>query len=299
MIRSRRATMWAVLLAGALAGAAGCRRQAPPVAELTVSPSSLQLAYAEFTDIELAFTPKVGRAALGLSPTVFVHLLDGPGNVLRTFDHPLPASWKPGQPVRYPLRLVQSALGEPLPEGGYTLSLGIYDADDRRRFPLEARGEEIDRAEYAVAAVRVPPPTGSLPRFEFSSSWLPAQAGADQQLVASRWLGEAEGSLRVTGLAPGSRLHLVLRLPSGSEPGMHFERLPDVEGPVLQVRSNCSPEESMLTGPGAHTVELTVPASSGEGACDLHLAANFLLAGERAAVRFSVRLESLAWQSAR
>lgn len=299
MIRTCRAAASLAAAACLLAAAAGCRSQAPPVAELAVSPASLELAYSEFADVELIFKPSVAREDLGVAPTVFVHLLDGPGNVLRTFDHPLPAAWKPGETLRYPLRLLQSALGEPLPEGNYTLSLGVYDADDRRRFALATRGEEIDRQEYAVAAVRVPAPTGSLPRFEFSSAWLPAQAGADQQLVASRWLGEVEGALRVTGLAPGSRLHLVLRVPGGTDPGMHYERLPDAQGPVLQMRSNCSPEELVLTGVGPHGVELEVPASGGDGTCDLRLAANFLLAGERAAVRYSVRLEALAWQRVR
>lgn len=297
MNRSLRAAICVTGVLGALCLAVACRRQESPIAELTVTPASLTLAYPEFRDLELTFKPKADRAALGRSPTVFVHLLGRPGDVLRTFDHPLPDGWKPGETLRYPLRLVQSAVGEALPAGEYTLSLGVYDADDRRRFALSTQGKEIDRHEYAVAAVRVPEPTGAIPRFEFSSTWLPTQAGSDQQIVASRWLGDADGSLRVTGLAVGSRLHLVLRLPSGSEPGLRFERLPDAQGPALSIHSDCSPEELVLTGPGAHAVELTVPP--GAAVCEIGLHANFVLASERAAVRYAVLLESLAWQSPR
>lgn len=299
MNRSLRVALCLSGVLGALVSAAACRRQDPPVAELAVTPASLTLAYPEFRDLELVFKPKAEREALGRSPTVFVHLLSAPGDVLRTFDHPLPDGWKPGETLRYPLRLVQSAIGEALPAGEYTLSLGVYDADDRRRFALSTQGKEIDRHEYAVASVRVPEATGAIPRFEFSSTWLPTQAGSDQQIVASRWLGDAEGSLRVTGLTVGSRLHLMLRLPSGSEPGLRFERLPDAQGPALAIRSNCSPEELVLTGPGVHAVELVVPPGVADGACEIGLHANFVLASERAAVRYAVLLESLAWQSPR
>ncbi|MCL4839732.1 MAG: hypothetical protein KJ058_17415, partial [Thermoanaerobaculia bacterium] len=116
----------------------------------------------------------------------------------------------------------------------------------------------------------------------------------DRQIVATRWLGAAAGSVRVSQLAAGGVLHAQLYVPPGPEPGAHFAVVPDERGPVAVLRSTCSPEELVLSGAGRHWLEWRVP--EGAEVCDLDFGVNFLFVGGRGEQRRSVRLEVLAWQ---
>ena len=283
-----------VLLLAAVALVAGCRRGEPPVAEVRVTPATLTLPYPELRELELELVPRVEREALGEQPVVFVHLLDEPGSVVRTFDYPLPADWRPGEPRRDWVRLLQSALAPPLPEGDYELTVGLYDAASGARFPLAGGHREVDRYEYAVARVEVPASPGPLPYCEYSPEWREVEGSPDRQILTSRWLGAQSGRLRVAQLAAGGFVYAQLYVPPGPEPGGRFVVLPGEHGPVVTLRSTCGPEELVISGAGRQWLEWQVPA--GLTSCDFDLEANLLFAGERGEQRRSVRLELLAWQ---
>jgi len=274
--------------------AAGCGEGEAPVADLAAAPAEVLLSYPEFRDVEIRLVPRVPLAELGERPSVFVHLLDLPGSVVRTFDYPVPASWKVGEPVVDRVRLHQSALAPPLPEGEYQLTVGVYDAASGVRFPLSGGRSEADEREYAVATLRVPGAAGPLPRFEYSPEWLEGEKSPDRQIVATRWLGAAAGSVRVSQLAAGGILHAQLYVPPGPEPGAHFAVVPDERGPVVVLRSTCAPEELVLSGAGRHWLEWRVP--DGAESCGLDFDLNFLFVGGRGEQHRSVRLEVLAWQ---
>jgi hypothetical protein len=274
--------------------AAGCGGGEAPVADLAAAPAEVLLAYPEFRDVEIRFVPRVPLAELGERPSVFVHLIDLPGSVVRTFDYPVSASWKVGEPVVDMVRLHQSALAPPLPEGEYLLTVGLYDAASGARFPLGGGRGEVDEREYVVATLRVPGTAGPLPRFEYSPEWRETEGSPDRQIVATRWLGAAGGSVRVSQLAAGGSLHAQLYVPPGPEPGAHFAVVPDERGPVVALGSTCSPEELVLSGAGRHWLEWRVP--EGADACGLDFRVNFLFVGGRGEKHRSVRLEVLAWQ---
>ncbi|MCZ7651878.1 MAG: hypothetical protein M5U13_12250 [Thermoanaerobaculia bacterium] len=284
----------APLLALVLLLAVGCGGGEAPVADLAARPTEVLLAYPEFRDVEVRFVPRVPLAELGERPSVFVHLLELPGSVVRTFDYPVPATWQVAEPAVDAVRLHQSALAPPLPEGEYQLTVGLYDAATGVRFPLAGGRGEADENEYVVATVRVPASAGPLPRFEYSPEWLETEGSPDRQIVATRWLGAAAGSVRVSQLAAGGVLHAQLYVPPGPEPGAHFAVVPDERGPVAVLRSTCSPEELVLSGAGRHWLEWRVP--EGAEVCDLDFGVNFLFVGGRGEQRRSVRLEVLAWQ---
>ena len=280
-----------LLVAGGL-GVAGCRGAARPVATLRIEPAELALPYSGFVTLRATFTPKVERRELGEQPIVFVHLLDEPGSVVRTFDHPLPSGWEKGHELAYEIRLYQSALAEPLPARTYMLSIGLLGAKGAR-CALDAHGEEVDRGEYAVAQVSVPTPGASLPRFRFSDSWLPAEGGGNRQILARRWLSASEGTLVAGDLAGPGRLWLELLVP-GDGPRGRLVLDTGASEPAVSLTSTCAPEKSLLTGSGSHRVELEV-ATRGPAECEVRFATNFRLVSESSPLRPTLALENLAW----
>ena len=105
----------------------GCGRDRP-VAELEAEPAALRLDFPRFAVLTLTFRITGERpGGPGPLPIVFVHLLDGSGTVVRTFDHPFPAAWRVGATVEDRVTLYQSALARPLAPGPYRLTVGLYD----------------------------------------------------------------------------------------------------------------------------------------------------------------------------
>lgn len=297
------------LLVLALAlGAAGCGGETP-VARVTLAEASGW--QGETPAIELGY-PEVVRLPLvwrideplpdGERPLVFLHLVDGSGEVVRTFDHRFPEPWRRGATVADPVEIYQSALAPPLPAGSYRLVVGLYRPDGTR-FPLDA-GPETGQHEYEVARIDARAPSADLPRFELAGDWAPIEAGADRQVLASRWLA-GEGRVIVTG-APGDGaawMRLLVPSPAGAD-----ERLALGAGAAVQqlrAVSRCGGAESGATGPGEHEVELPVEVAPGAGAaCEIELSPNFHVVVTRPGeeppeVLRSVRLETLAWRATR
>ena len=70
-------------------------RHGEPVARLTLEPSAtLTLPYPGRDRLDVMWQP---MEALEGTPHVFVHVIGQPGEVLRTYDHPFPGDWSPGQ----------------------------------------------------------------------------------------------------------------------------------------------------------------------------------------------------------
>lgn len=81
--------------------------------------------------------------------TVFVHLLDGAGNVVDQVDRPPSpptTSWVPQQVIgdSYTLPL-------PVTSGNYQIALGLYEAGSGQRLPLYAAGERLADDRYLRA----------------------------------------------------------------------------------------------------------------------------------------------------
>ena len=291
-MRTRRLAP-ALVLAAAFAG---CGGEDPVAGRLEVTPTRLTLPHGSVRPLVLTWTPArelYGREREG-PPLVFVHLLERPGIVLRTFDHPFPRRWRPGTPVRYEVDLYQSALGETLPAGRYQLTVGLYEAGGRR-WPLETAGKEVGKREYAVAEVEVPPPGEGVPAFAFAGPWLPVEPGADVQMLARRWL-TGDGALQVRS-APGTgELWLVLRIPEATGAGERLVLEPGAAAPGILVSSTCGGEEIGITGPGPHEVRLPVRADAAP--CSVRFDGNFGLESAGSPHRHMVALEGLAWAPA-
>ena len=174
-------------LIGLAASAVACSRDRPPVAVLRVEPSSIRLPYGEYAPVRFRWVPlrplenKRGRIR------VFVHLIDRPNHVLRTFDYEPPDVWVPGVERIDDLRIFQSILGAPLPPGLFTVTAGIYDIDYGYRWRLVAEGQAVSRREYDVARVRVPARRSGA-TIEFSGDWSEVEKGADSQILGRRRL---------------------------------------------------------------------------------------------------------------
>ncbi len=282
-----------LVLALAISSLAGCHRSSAPVASLAVTPETLRLGFPEFDELEITLTPE-RELPEGVEPRLFLHLLEEPGTVLRTFDHRPPGSWREGREIRYRTRLYQSALAEPLEPGHYVLSAGLYDAAGRR-YALRTRGQLVARLEYAVAEIVVPPPAPQLPAVRFSEEWLSAEPGVDRQILSRRSLaGSGPGTLQLGPLqGPGE---ILLRVGFAEPPGGRLEILGGESIPKVRIRSSCGGHEAEISGGGMETM-VPVPPTQAPVACDIRFVPNFEARWPEAAETKSVSVEIVAWRA--
>ena len=273
-----------------------CEKSEPPVATLGVAPERLTLGVSEVRTVRLSW--EIVRPLTGLSGElrVLVHVLQQPGEVLRTFDHAFPQPWSDSETVEYEIDLYQSALGPPLPSGEYTLSIGLYD-EAGKRWPLEAAGENIDGAEYAVARLEVTDET-SAPMFRFSESWAAVEPGLDRQILGRRWLTGA-GSIFASEVRESGTLWLKIWVPP-VEPGDYRLVLdPGYQRSRVLVRSDCGESEIELTGEGHHELDIPIELEEqvdGASECEIAFEPNFHLLTPGSPDRRTIQLEMLAWQ---
>lgn len=270
--------------------ALGCGEDAPPVASLEVSPKSVRLPYPELQTIHLSWQPSAPLEGFTGTPTVFVHLLDDNGKVVRTFDHTFPDRWREGTTVGYDLKLYQSAVAPALNPGRYRLTIGLA-GQAKQRWTLDGVGEPVARREYLAAEVDVPPPPPnkkSGPRFTFSEHWLPTEPGGDRQVLARRWLTD-NGGIRIAGLRRPGHVWLVLRIPPPEIAGPL--KVKDGGQPSVRIEGSCGDFEASLSGPGIHEVEMPLVEPPKNGQCRLELQPNFTFGSPAR----SVSLENAAW----
>jgi len=279
-----------LVLALCALGVLGCGEDAPPVAALEVSPKSVRLPYPELQTIHLSWQPSAPLEGFTGTPTVFVHLLDDNGKVVRTFDHTFPDRWREGTTVGYDLKLYQSAVAPALNPGRYRLTIGLA-GQAKQRWTLDGVGEPVARREYLAAEVDVPPPPPnkkSGPRFTFSEHWLPTEPGGDRQVLARRWLTD-NGGIRIAGLRRPGHVWLVLRIPPPEIAGPL--KVKDGGQPSVRIEGSCGDFEASLSGPGIHEVEMPLVEPPKNGQCRLELQPNFTFGSPAR----SVSLENAAW----
>ncbi len=290
--------LWGVgfLLVTFLAG--GCRDSAPPVAELKIEPTDFELAYPGFLNLRLSWQIKSELGEMEGEPLIFVHLLDEPGSVMRTFDHEWRLGWEPGQSEEYEIKVYQSALAPPLPAGKYHLSVGLYDLAGNR-WPLAVRGEEVDRYEYSVANVSVSGESENIPMFYFSPSWLGLEGGTDRQVLGRRWL-TGEGTIRVAEMSTPGSLWMAVRIPVLEAEIEELNLEEGAEQPGVMITSSCGGAEIGVSGFGTHEIEVPLGEEGAEppDECEVAIKPNFYLLKLDTLVRRSVALDILSWSPA-
>jgi hypothetical protein len=133
--------------------------------------------------------------------------------------------------------------------------------------------------------------------FFFSPAWLHLESGVDRQVVARRWLSDAEGTIRVTDCPESGGIWMLVRIPS-SETGASQVVLEDeASAPEVRITSTCGLEEICVSGPGFHEIEISLSPADKEllEECELRLQPNFKLVEEGASTQRSMALEVLAW----
>ena len=280
------------LLLPALALVTGCGGDAPAVAAVEVDSSEIELPHGRFVDLDLSW--RLERELTGRTGPlhVFVHLLDEPGSVVRTYDYPWPGTWQAGSRAEHRVTVHQSATGPPLDPGTYALTLGIYDGEGRR-WPLTFRGELVERREYRIADVRVPAASGGEPMFQFSPDWLDSEPARDRQVLGRRWL-TGPGQLRAAGVRHAGEIWMRLMLPAPDSQ----QQLVLAEGAAQQgtrVRTDCGDVEVRLAGTGSHDIVLPIEPVGDEDSCTIEIEPNFYLLGLDSGERRTVSLDGLAW----
>lgn len=250
---------------------------ADPVAKVTLEPSAITLPYGGAVETELRWQVLPGFPAEEQGLFVFVHLLDGSGQVVLTADHPLPPV--DGDTFVDPLTLFHSALASPLAAGSYRLTVGLYKPGGER-FPLE--GNDVERMEYVVAEVTVPA-SGAPRDLRFSDAWTPAAEGEDRQVRALRWL-TGVGTITLDESSAAGELLLDVRLPAPAE-GKQLLFDDGHDTPRLEVTA-CDDFAQTLEGFGSY--RLRVPMGGG---CELRLAPNFYWVDVQSFARSSLILE--------
>jgi hypothetical protein len=287
-----------------LAGAAllvlclGCGDAEPPVASLGIEPTEITLGFPDFIKLSVHWEVKAPLGEVEGEPLVFVHLLDEPGSVIRTFNHPLRFDWQPGRKAKYEITLFQSSLSPPLKPGSYLLSVGLYDTSGRR-WPLEVSGEEVDLYEYLAGKITVVDKAEETPRFYFSPSWMAIEGGMDRQILARRWL-VGEGTIRVSEITSAGTALMVFNIPGPLSESEELMLEEGAEQPTLKVVNSCGETEISASGFGIHEIELPVTEDA-EGRvpdeCEILIRPNFHFLAIDTLGRRSVSLEVLAWSS--
>ena len=273
----------------ALALAAGCGRSEPPVARLRVEPATLRLPYPELATVKLTWEP---ITPIPTAPTVFVHLVDEKGDIERTFDHPYPATFKPGTPQTYNVHLYQTALATPLPEGKHRLVVGLY-APGSDRWALETTGKELKKKEYIVGEIEVPPVDKLAPKLQFTRTWLAAEDGGDRQTLVRRWL-TGNGAIRLAPVSKPGTLWLSVRIPAGDNPGEKLV-LSGTHPPSAQIANSCGGSQINVSGPGIHLVPVAIDAVPAAGQCVIRFRTDFRLEVTGSPHQRSLALENAAW----
>ena len=197
---------------------AGCSPRSASVAQAAVTPAvSLDRAAAgggQVVDARYQFTVAADASPIPSDLTVFVHLLDGDGELLWAGDHrpPVPSEqWKPGQQIVYARPI---AIPRGLAEAPLTLQIGLYGPSGAR---LALRGEDSGNHSYRVATLKALPP-GVEPQAVFTEGWHDVEIPDNTGAIEWHW-SQRRGTIRMRNPRRASTLVLDVDQPVPSLPG--------------------------------------------------------------------------------
>lgn len=275
--RGQVSGLWASAIMLLLVFLSGCSREPDHVASLHVSPPSLLVRHGQCAPLRLQWSPTAVLDRREGSPVVFVHLLYGPHNLVRTFDHPLPFSWQEGSARSYVIDICQSSLAPPLPAGMYNLKIGLYDDAIGYRWPLQTNGEEMRARAYRVARVVVPDDSAEGPAFAFAGDWPKVETLKDKQVLTHRRI-PSTGRVVIRNIPGPGAIRIITRA-MGSTPA------------PLSIAASCVTGARAVRGIGTEITEIAVNGSPTAGLC----AIQFALTRPDG----TVYLDSIAWKPGR
>jgi len=250
-----------------------CSREDPAIGDVQVSPTTLLVRPGQCVPLKFTWMPRLPLEKRDGTPRVFVHVFDGPHNLVRTFDHTLPFQWTAGREKSYEIDICHSAIAPALNAGPHLLKIGIYDDAIGYRWPLNASGIDTGNRSYQVGGVSVPASSGSIPRFSFDGGWHPVESAGDKQIVSRRQFRTGV-KLGVSGITRPGVLKMMVR--------------PSEKSGALTITPTCGLQPLTFATPTLHTVEIPIAAAPG-GNCEFQ----FTLAGAGTAA-----LELLGWETA-
>ena len=272
-----------VLASAAVLFQTGCDPGRRPIGGFeAVVPATLS--YPGHQDLELRFQP-TAFPLTGGCPTVFLHLQDASGRVVRTFDH-RPPRWMPGEDLRYRVKLFQSALGPALEAGDYQLVAGLYDPSTGRRSRLRSSHPETGSGRYRLGTIRVGEPVAAGVHIVYSSGWHDPEPGSDAQVLVRRWFA-GSASLEVTAGAEPGVLWLQMAVPRPAGVDLVLDAGEDEPRVVASV--SCADDPPSWTA-GRHQLEIELAAGA---TCEIGFRANFVQSSGGGPQ--SAALEALAW----
>jgi len=283
------------LLAAALLVGGSCGRVGEPVARLAPAGSGLILSWPERRQVAVDLDLLAELPVDAAPPRLFVHLLRRDGGIVRTFDRDLEPEWWPGDRIRVPVAIEQSALAEPLPAGRYRLEIGLYDLRFGRYFVERALDGAIVRAVDAGSVVV--PDGGTEAGVRFAAGWLEPLLPRDQQVLGARPVAPgAVGELRVGPFRERSRLFATVAI-RGLDAGVREIASDDADGAQhLALEASCTGEVVTATGEGEHLLELVLPA--GPDGCALRFETDFRRLGSGGEEPGAI-LRALSWNPER
>ncbi|MEE8524177.1 MAG: hypothetical protein V3T72_09625 [Thermoanaerobaculia bacterium] len=262
---------------------AGCDADRRPIADFE-SDAPSALFYPRHETLELRFRP-TAFPLTGGCPTVFLHLQDASGRVVRTFDH-RPPRWMPGEEVSYRLELFQSALAPPLPAGVYRLVAGLYDPASGRRSRLQTNFPEAGDARYVIASIEVEETVADNVQLDFSPDWQDPEPGSDAQILARRWFA-GTAKLEITAGSEAIVLWLQVAVPRTAAADLVLEA--GARQPRVAVTVSCA-DDPPSWGVGRHQLEVEIAAGK---RCEIGFRANFSQRSEEGPR--SAALEAISW----
>lgn len=197
-------------VAAALAAAScGGRDEAPPVATPAVTLASAEVAVGRPVEMRYRFMVSPGAGPFAEDYWVFVHFLNGDGELMWTDDHQ-PATptreWKPGAAIEY----TRTMFVPTVPHTGATVvELGLFSPRSGERLPLDA--ETRGQRGYAVASFDMSLESDPWP-VAFGEGWHAAEVADDWAGTVWQW-STARASLTFPNPRADVTLYLQLDQP--------------------------------------------------------------------------------------
>jgi hypothetical protein len=261
MINQSIAVLATLLLAGSGAACSRADENVAPAATPTVTVNKAAAAIGSPIEMRYRFVVAPNAPTVGEDYLVFVHFIDGNGELMWTDDHPPPTptrQWKPGATVEYSRTMF-------IPKFPYVgpvrVEVGLYSPSSGDRLPLAGQTEGL--RSYRVAAFDMRLESSPLV-VVFSDGWYdtetaPGEVGRDWQ-----W-SEKEARLSFRNPKRNARFYLQADQPAAAA----FTEPQHVEiriGSMTLDRFALPPGESQLREIGlsadqlgqAETVEMTI-----------------------------------------